>query len=65
MSNRIFKVRKYVVSLGKVIVKKVRKYVVSQGVNATFNNISEIFSYIVAVSFIGGGNRNTRRKPPT
>ena len=28
--------------------------------NATFNNI--IFSYIVAVSFIGGGNR---RKPPT
>ena len=30
--------------------------------NATFNNI---FSYIVAVSFIGGGNRSTRRKPPT
>ena len=23
------------------------------------------FSYIVAVSFIGGGNRSTRRKPPT
>jgi hypothetical protein len=23
------------------------------------------FSYIVAVSFIGGGNRITRRKPPT
>jgi hypothetical protein len=22
------------------------------------------FSYIVAVSFIGGGNRNTQRKPP-
>jgi len=21
--------------------------------------------YIVAVTFIGGGNRNTRRKPPT
>ena len=30
--------------------------------NTTFNNI---FSYIVAVSFIGGGNRRTRRKPPT
>jgi len=30
--------------------------------NATFNNI---FSYIVAVSFIDGGNRSTRRKPPT
>ena len=24
-----------------------------------------IFSYIVAVSFIGVGNRSTRRKPPT
>jgi len=23
------------------------------------------FSYIVAVSFIGGGNRRTRRKPQT
>jgi len=23
------------------------------------------FSYIVAVSFIGGGNRSNRRKPPT
>jgi len=30
--------------------------------NATFNSY---FSYIVAVSFIGGGNRSTRRKPPT
>ena len=29
--------------------------------NATFNNSSAI----VAVSFIGGGNRSTRRKPPT
>jgi hypothetical protein len=29
--------------------------------NATFNNIS----VIVAVSFIGGGNLSTRRKPPT
>jgi hypothetical protein len=25
----------------------------------------QYFSYIVAVSFIGGGNRSTRRKPPT
>ena len=30
--------------------------------NATFNNIS---SYFVAVSFIGGGNWSTRRKPLT
>jgi hypothetical protein len=30
--------------------------------NATFKNI---LSYMVAVSFIGGGNWNTRRKPPT
>jgi hypothetical protein len=29
--------------------------------NATFS----IFCYIVAVSFIGGVNRSTRRKPPT
>jgi hypothetical protein len=29
--------------------------------NATFNNIC----YIIAVSFIGGGNRSTWRKPPT
>ena len=28
--------------------------------DATFNNIS----HIVAVLFIGGGNRSTRRKPP-
>jgi hypothetical protein len=25
----------------------------------------QYFSYIVAVSFIGGGNRSTQRKPPT
>jgi hypothetical protein len=31
--------------------------------NAIFNNISVI--YIVAVSFIGGGNQSTRRKPQT
>jgi len=31
-----------------------------------FNSMSTIFFiYIVAVSFIGGGNRSTRRKPPT
>ena len=29
--------------------------------NATFNT----FSYIVSLSFIGGGNRGTRRKLPT
>ena len=32
--------------------------------NVTFNN-SSITMYIVAVSYIGGGNGSTRRKPPT
>jgi hypothetical protein len=27
--------------------------------------LKQYFSYIVAVRFIGGGNRRTRRKPPT
>jgi hypothetical protein len=30
--------------------------------NTTFQ---QYFTYILAVSFIGGGNRNTHRKPPT
>ena len=33
--------------------------------NATFNNISVIVFVHVTVSFIGGGNQSTRRKPPT
>ena len=28
-------------------------------------HFQQYFSYIVAVSFIGGGNQNARRKPPT
>jgi hypothetical protein len=28
-------------------------------------HFQQYFSYIVAVSFIGGGNRSTRRKPQT
>jgi hypothetical protein len=28
-------------------------------------HFQQYFSNIVVVSFIGGGNRNTRRKPPT
>jgi hypothetical protein len=28
-------------------------------------HFQQYFSYIVAVRFIGGGNRSTRRKPPT
>jgi len=28
------------------------------------SHFQQYFSYIVAVSFIGGGNRRTRRKPP-
>jgi hypothetical protein len=28
-------------------------------------HLQQYFNYIVAVSFIGGGNRSTRRKPPT
>jgi hypothetical protein len=30
-----------------------------------YRQFQQYFSYIVAVSFIGGGNRMTRRKPPT
>jgi hypothetical protein len=30
-----------------------------------FNTIQQYFSYIVAVSFIGGGNRSTWMKPLT
>jgi hypothetical protein len=30
-----------------------------------YRHFQQYFSYIVAVSFIGGGNRRTRRKPPT
>jgi len=30
-----------------------------------FRHFQQYFSYIVAVSFIGGGNRSTRRKPST
>jgi len=29
------------------------------------HHFQQYFSYIVAVSFIGGGNWSTRRKPPT
>jgi len=28
-------------------------------------HLQQYFNYIVAVSFICGGNRNTQRKPPT
>jgi hypothetical protein len=28
-------------------------------------HLQQYFSYIVAISFIGGGNRSTRRKPLT
>ena len=28
-----------------------------------FNNTQKYFSYIMAVSFIGGGNLSTQRKP--
>ena len=33
--------------------------------DAVQRHFHQYFSYIVAVSFIGGGNRRTRRKPPT
>jgi hypothetical protein len=28
-------------------------------------SFEQYFRYIVAISFIGGGNRGTRKKPPT
>ena len=33
--------------------------------NSVLRHSQQNFSFIVAVSFIGGGNRSTRRKPPT
>ena len=30
-----------------------------------YRHFQQCFSYIMAVSFIGGGNRSIRRKPPT
>ena len=30
-----------------------------------YRHFQQYFSYIVAVSFIGGGNQSTQRKPPT
>ena len=37
----------------------------TNGLICLFDGVQQYFSYIVAVSFIGGGNQNTRRKPPT
>jgi hypothetical protein len=33
--------------------------------NGLYRHFQQYYSYIVAVSFIGGGNRRTRIKPPT
>ena len=30
-----------------------------------WHNFQQYFSYLVVLTFIGGGNRSTRRKPPT
>ena len=34
-------------------------------VSGVYRHFQRYFSYIVVVSLIGGGHRNTRRKPPT
>ena len=33
--------------------------------DGVLRHFQEYFSYIVVVSFIGGGNRRTQKKPPT
>jgi hypothetical protein len=33
--------------------------------NGVERHFQQYFSYILAISFIGGGNWNTQRKPPT
>jgi hypothetical protein len=43
-----------------VIIIKGGKWIRLMMVNATFSNI---LAYIVTVSFIGGGNRNSQKKP--
>jgi len=34
-------------------------------VYGVYRHFQQYFSYIMEVSFIGGGNRSMRRKPPT
>jgi len=36
-----------------------------EGINGVWRHFQQYFSYIMAVSFIGGGNLCTLRKPPT
>ena len=36
----------------------------SMVVYGVYRHFQQYFSYIIAVSFIGGGNRSNRRKPP-
>ena len=52
--DRIF----YWIGLSSITIQNIQGY----GVQRYFQ---QYFSYIMAVSFIGGGNRSTRRKPPT
>jgi len=43
-------------------------YIINKGLGGGYgvlHHFQQYFSYIVTVSFIGGGNRTTRRKPPT
>ena len=41
------------------------RYAICSGTTSDFYMNSQYFSYIVAISFIGGRHRRTRRKPPT
>ena len=41
------------------------KYMIQDYGYGVEGHFQQYFSYIVAVSFIGGGNRSTRRKPQT
>jgi hypothetical protein len=40
-------------------------FVVACLLDGVYRHFQQYFSYIVAVSFIGGGNLSTQRKPPT
>jgi hypothetical protein len=55
--------REYVVFTNNVLTYY--NYVSGGGLWCLATLSTTIFQYIVAVSFIGGGNRSTRRKSPT
>jgi hypothetical protein len=73
-TNKIIIVLKYYVellfawSVAKIYhihLKMYVDYILIWLIYSVYRHFQQYFSYIVTVSFIGGGNRSTRRKSPT